>query len=123
MQFSLSFFIHFILSFVGFMFIGIYLCRGSWRNGVRYPLELGLTFLALSHVYGSSGNFVTTATLISIGLLGGLVWRASKDRDFTPSEIRDGHNLFSLLAGAALFALTVQMHAVLFGVPVFQLVK
>ena len=123
MQFSTIFCVHFILSFVGFLFIGIYLCRGSWRNAVRYPLEVGITFLALSHVYSSSGTFVPTITFIAIGLFGGLIWRVGKSKDFTPSEVRDGHNVFSLLVGAALFALTVQMHAVLFGVPVFNLVK
>ena len=123
MQFSLSFYIHFVLSFAGFIFLGIALCRGSWRNSLRHPLVLGLAFIALAHIYGSHSN----VNAIGFGILGalfaGLFWRGYTKANFSPSEVREGHNVLSVLGGAALFALTVQLHAVLFGVSVFNLVK
>jgi hypothetical protein len=123
MQFSFSFFSHFILSFAGFLFLGIYLCRGSWRNVLRQPLMLGLALIAAGHVVGSHGMIGTISYIALVLLFAGLFIRRFCAADFTPSEVRGGHNAFSLLAGAALFGLTVQLHGVLFGVPVFQLVK
>ncbi len=123
MLFSLSFYIHFILSFVGFLFLGIYLCRGSWRNVVRAPLALGITIIAGSHL-GAPKSWILIVVYAAI--FGGFFIRASmqiRSNSFTPSVVREGHNVFSLLVGAALFALTVQLHSALFGVPVFQLVK
>ena len=123
MQFSLSFYFHFILSFAGFLFIGIYLCRGSWRNTFRNPVALGFVLIALAHVSGRHGVVSTIAYCVLVALFGWQFWRGYTNSNFTPSEVREGHNVFSLLAGAALFALMVQLHSVLFGVPVFQLVK
>jgi hypothetical protein len=122
MEFSTSFIVHFVFSFVGFQFLGIFLCRGSWRNSLRRPLYVGIIFLILSHVHIPNATwFILPA--ISIASLGLIVWRAFKQDDFVPSEIRQGHNFFGILVGAALFAITSQLHDVLFGVPVFQLVK
>jgi hypothetical protein len=123
MQFSLSFYIHFVLSFVGFLFIGIYLCRGSWRNTFRNPVALGFGLVALGHVIGPHSTVNTIGYCALVGLFGWQFWRGFTNSNFIPSEMREGHNVFSLLAGAALFALMVQLHSVLFGVPVFQLVK
>lgn len=123
MQFSLSFNVHFVLGFIGFIFLGIGLCRGSWRNIVRRPLALGFAFIALSHIYGQHGTVKTIGYGVLIALFSWQFWRGYSQLNFVPSEVREGHNIFSLLAGAALFALTVQMHFVLFGVPIFQLVK
>jgi hypothetical protein len=123
MQFSFSFFWHFILSFAGFLCLGIYLCRGSWRNVVRQPLALAVALIAAGHVVGSHGMIGSLVYGVLVLLFAGLFIRASRAADFVPSEVRGGHNVFSLLAGAALFGLTVQLHGVIFGVPVFQLVK
>ena len=123
MQFSLSFYIHFILSFVGFVLLGIALCRGSWRNGLRHPLALGFAFIALSHFYGPHSAQYMIGYGVLVGLFSWQFWHRFTRTDFKPSEVREGHNVFSVLCGAALFALTVQLHAVLFGIPVFQLVK
>jgi hypothetical protein len=123
MQFSFSFFSHFILSLTGFLCLGIYLCRGSWRNVLRQPLALGLALIAAGHVVGSHGMIGTVSYILLVLLLVGLFIKGFRATDFVPSEVRNGHNTFSLLVGAALFGLTVQLHDVLFGVPVFQLVK
>jgi hypothetical protein len=123
MQFSTSFYVHFILSFLGFMFIGIALCRGSWRNKIRAPFALAFAFILLGHLMSGPGPFSATGSLVLIALSFGSFFLRQRNINFVASEVRDGHNVFSLLTGAALFALTVQMHSVLFGVPVFQLVK
>lgn len=123
MQFSFSFYVHFIFSFIGFLCLGIYLCRGSWRNLLRAPLLLGVVFVALGHLVNSPSQFSLIGKLVLLALSIGTYLMQSRKVKFVPSEIREGHNVFSLLVGAALFALTVQLHSVLFGVPVFQLVK
>lgn len=123
MIFSQSFYIHFIFNLLGFLLIGIYLCRGSWRNKIRGSLPLGLALIAGSHL-GANSSLIITAIFAAIS--GACLTKAILDFrrvPFVPSEVREGHNVLSMLAGAALFALTVQLHAVLFGVPVFQLVK
>lgn len=123
MQFSFSFLFHFILSFVGFLFLGIYLFRGSWRTQLRHPLALGLAFIAASHIWGSL-EFLALIGHVGLTLIFSVLffmgWRNHKN---SAGDVRQGHNVLSLLAGAALFALTVQIHSVLFGVPVFELVK
>jgi hypothetical protein len=123
MQFSFSFFSHFILSFAGFLCLGIYLCRGTWRNVLRQPLVLGVALIAVGHVVGPHGMIGSLVYIMLVLLFAGLFVRGFRAADFVPSEVRGGHDAFSLLAGAALFGLTVQLHGVLFGVPVFQLVK
>jgi hypothetical protein len=123
MQFSFSFYSHFVFSFIGYLCLGIYLCRGSWRNVVRAPLPLAVGFVVLGHVASSAGVFSIIGKLVLIAMSVASYFLRRRIVKFVPSPVRDGHNLFSLLVGAALFALTVQLHAVLFGVPVFQLVK
>ncbi len=123
MHFGSSFYFHFILSFIGFLFLGIYLCRGSWRNTIRTPLPLAIALVLSGHLIGAPGPFSVMGSLVLIVMGFTSFFLARRNVNFAFSEVRDGHNLFSLLVGAALFALTVQLHSVLFGVPVFQLVK
>jgi hypothetical protein len=40
---------------------------------------------------------------------------------FVGSEVRKGHNLFSVLVGVAIYAVFVQLHGVVIGVPVLNL--
>jgi hypothetical protein len=123
MEFSLIFYFHFILSFVGFLFLGVFLCRGSWRNFIRVPFTFAVALLVASHINLNKNMNVEIfyiavfAALVARGLVG------FRYKNFKPSVVREGHNFFGFLVGAALFALTVQLHAVLFSVPVFQLVK
>lgn len=123
MQFSLSFFVHFILSFAGFLALGIYLCRGSWRNMLRAPLALALMLVSMGHMLSFHGDIISMifTALMIVGM--GLLARAFLSAKFKPSEVRGGHNALSMMVGAAFFALTIQLHSVLFGVPVFALVK
>jgi hypothetical protein len=123
MQFTSSFYIHFILSFIGFLLIGIHLCRGSWRNVVRSALPLGISFIFLGHIFNAAGPFSIFGGAVVIAMGFASFFMSHRNPNFVFSDERDGHNVFSLLAGVALFALTVQLHNVIFGVPVFQLVK
>jgi hypothetical protein len=123
MQFSVSFFIHFIWSLAGFMFIGIFLCRGSWRNRFRAPLVFAVVLILTGHLFDAPEPFRLVGFLLLPAFSLGSFFFVQRNAKFVPSEVRDGHNVFSLLVGAALFALTVQLHSLLFGVPVFQLVK
>lgn len=123
MTFSISFYFHFILSLAGFVMIGIYLCRGSWRNVLRAPWALGLALISIGHLSGSQGTAWSISFGITAVFLGLFYLRRISQKTYVPSEVRDGHNIFSILAGAALFALIVQLHAVLFGVPVFQITR
>jgi hypothetical protein len=122
MQFSTSFYFHFILSFAAYQMFGIYLCRGTWRNVLRQPFSIGMILLVLSHMHAPSSIWFIAPVVVVISL-SVPIWRAFKSNHFAPSVVRDGHNFFGVLVGAALFAITSQLHAVLFGVPVFQLVK
>ncbi len=123
MQFSFSFIFHFLLSFAGFLFLGIYLCRGSWRNKLRNPLALGLVFISIGHLVGQESILNRVIFTAGLAVFGWLFIASLRRKDFSPTEVRGGHDVFSMLVGAALFALTVQLHFVLFGVPVFELVK
>jgi hypothetical protein len=123
MHFSFSFLFHFIFNFAAFLLFGISLCRGSWRNVLRNPYGLGAALIFIGHIIDIKGPFGLIGSLVVIALGVGSFILAFRTKNYVPSVMRDGHNILSLLAGAALFALTVQLHSVLFGVAVFQLVK
>lgn len=123
MQFSLSFYIHFVLSLAGFFAIGIYLCRGSWRNSLHKPVALGFGLIAAGHIYGMHDTSRTFGYAVLAVIFGGLYIRNLRQNSLIPSEVRGGHNAFSLLVGAALFGLAVQLHYAVTGVSVFELVK
>ena len=113
--------VNFGLSLVGFIFIGIFLFRGSWRNRLKVPMAIGVEFWALGHLT-ANGDARTTL------LFGGLAVVAALQGFFKlqgglhiPSDERKGHNLLSVLGGVALYGLAVQLHAVIAGVPVIVL--
>jgi hypothetical protein len=123
MQFSFSFLFHFIFNFGAFLLFGISLCRGSWRNILRNPYGLGAALIFVGHILDAKGPLSLIGSLVVIALGLGSFVLARRNENFVPSVVREGHNILSMLVGAALFALTVQLHSVLFGVPVFQLVR
>jgi uncharacterized membrane protein len=106
---------NFGLTLVGFLFTGIFLFRGSWRNQVKVPMAIGICFWAAGHLLA---NGDTRSLLLFGGLaIAALLHAVLKSRvPFTPSEVRQGHNLLSLLAGLALYALAAQLHHVIAGV-------
>lgn len=114
---------NFALTLVAFLFLGIFLCRGRWRQAVRYPMGLAVVFWA-------TGHLLANGDLASVILFGGLLAYALAHMAIaiangirpTP-EVRGGHDLLSLVAGVALYGVMSQLHAVLIGVPVLTLVR
>ncbi len=107
---------NFALSLVGFILLGIFLFRGSWRNSLRYPMAMAISAWALGHLLANGD----TRTAL---LFGGLAFFAllqavlkSHGNAFLPSEVRSGHNLLSILAGVALYGLAAQLHPLIAGV-------
>ena len=111
----------YLLTLIAFIFLGIFLFRGSWRQKVRFPMAFAAIFWATGHLLANGdmasiilfGGFLVYAVLhILIGTLNGV----------RPSPlVRQGHNLLSVLGGIALYGVMTQLHVVLIGVPVFQL--
>ncbi len=112
---------NFALTLVGFIFIGIFLFRGSWRNSLKYPMALGISLWALGHLI-ANGDTRTTVLFGGLGLFAILhAMLKARSGPFMPSEVRNGHNLMSVLAGVALYALAAQLHVIIAGVPVVTL--
>ena len=112
---------NYLLTLIAFVFLGIFLFRGSWRQKVRFPMAFAAIFWATGHLLANGdlasiilfGGFLAYAVLhIIIGTINGV----------RPSPVvREGHNLLSVLGGIALYGVMTQLHAALIGVPVFQL--
>jgi hypothetical protein len=121
MHFTVLFILNFGLSFAGFLLIGVALCHGSWRNTLRTPYDLAVALIIAGHLFAPQNQAaLVVSAAAAIALVGYYIIRLRRS-DFKPVDVREGHNIFSLLAGAALFALTVQLHALLFGVAVFRI--
>lgn len=112
---------NYLLTLIAFIFLGIFLFRGSWRQKVRFPMAFAAIFWATGHLLANGdlasvilfgGFFVYAVLHILIGTLNGV----------RPTPVvREGHNLLSVLGGIALYGVMTQLHTVLIGVPVFQL--
>ena len=112
---------NYLLTLIAFIFLGIFLFRGSWRQKVRFPMAFAAIFWATGHLLANGdmaslilfGGFLIYAVLhIVIGTVNGV----------RPSPVvREGHNLLSVLRGIALYGIMTQLHMALIGVPVFQL--
>jgi len=112
---------NYVLTLIAFVFLGIFLFRGSWRQTLRFPMALAVIFWAIGHLLANGDlasiilfdGFLAYAILhIIIGTINGV----------RPSPVvREGHNLLSVLGGLALYGVMTQLHGALIGVPVFQL--
>ena len=112
---------NFLFTLVAFIFIGIFIGRGSWRNAVRYPMAIAVCFWATGHLLA---NGEATRVVFIIGLAAAALlhaFLASRLTQREPSVERGGHNLFSVLMGVALYGLMAQLHGVIIGVPVIDL--
>ena len=112
---------NYLLTLIAFIFLGIFLFRGSWRQKVRFPM-------AFAAIFWATGHLLANGDLASIILFGGFLVYAvlhviiGAANGVRPSPVvRDGHNLLSVLGGIALYGVMTQLHAALIGVPVFQL--
>jgi uncharacterized membrane protein len=111
----------FTLSLVGFIFIGIFLFRGSWRNRIKYPMAIGVAFWSLGHLLanGDQRTTVLFAGLAAFAILHAILKATQGAHE--PSVERQGHNMLSILAGIVLYGLAAQLHGVMAGVPVVTL--
>jgi hypothetical protein len=105
------------------LLFGVFLLRGSWRQRLRFPMGLAVIFWAAGHLFANGdrrslilfgGLLAYAVAHIAIGLAQGV--RPSPD-------VRQGHDLLSLLTGAALYGVMTQLHPVLIGVPVLVLTR
>lgn len=112
---------NFGLTLVAFICLGIFIFRGSLRQTLRFPMALAVIFWAAGHLLANGdlrgvilfGGFLVYALLhMAIGAAQGV----------RPSpEVRQGHDLVSVLIGVALYGVMTQLHGALIGVPVFQI--
>lgn len=112
---------NFLLTLIAFLFVGIFLARGSWRNQVKYPMAIATGFWAAGHLLanGDARSVVFFSTLACTAFVHAFL--ASRLYDRPLGEEREGHNLLSILFGLALYGLMTQLHGVLIGVPVIDL--
>lgn len=109
------------LSFVAFLLVGIFAFRGRLRQILRLPLAMAVILWSTGHLLanGDMASVILFGGLLAYGavhLLGGLA------SGFRPSpEVRQGHDMLSVLAGVALYGVMIQLHAHLIGVALFSI--
>lgn len=111
----------FLLVFVAFLGLGVFLFRGRLRQRLRFPMAMAVMVWA-------SGHLLANGDLASVILFGGLLAYGAAHLGLglaygvkPAPEARSGHDVLSLMAGVALYAVVVQLHGVLFGVPALAL--
>jgi uncharacterized membrane protein len=120
---SWGWYVNYGLTFVGFLCLGIFLFRGSYRQRLRFPMGIATVFWAAGHLF-ANGDM---ASLILFGgmLLGSLAHMAvAVANGVRPTpEVRIGHDGLSLIFGAALYGIMTQLHPAVTGVPIFAISK
>lgn len=112
---------NFGLTLLAFLCVGVFAFRGSWRNILKYPMAIGVTLWALGHLLANGDQRTTLmfGGFAAIAILFAVLKKASVA--FVPSEVRQGHNLISILGGLALYGIAAQLHMVIAGVPLVTL--
>lgn len=112
---------NFALTFIGFICLGIFLFRGSWRQKLRFPMAFAIIFWATGHLLanGDLRSVILFGGLLSYAVLHIIIGTANGARPMP--VVRDGHNLLAVLGGVALYGIVAQLHGALIGVPVMQL--
>lgn len=114
-------YVNYALTFIGFLCLGIFLFRGSYRQRLRFPMAIATVFWAVGHLF-ANGDL---ASLILFGglLLGSVAHMAvAMANGIRPTpEVRVGHNGLSLIFGAALYGIMTQLHPAIIGVPIFAI--
>lgn len=111
----------FILVLFAFLCLGVFLFRGKLRQKLRLPLAWGVVFWSIGHLCANGD----VASLI---LFGGMLLYALVHlglgfaNGMRPSpEIRQGHDVISIIIGVALYGVFAQLHPLFTGVPVVTL--
>jgi uncharacterized membrane protein len=108
---------NFIFSLFGFIFLGIFLFRGSWRNRLKHPMAIGIVLWSVGHLLanGEQKSVLLFGGLAAIAIL--LATLKHLNGTFKMSDVRHGHNVLSVLGGIALYGIAAQLHTVVAGVP------
>jgi uncharacterized membrane protein len=118
---SWGYYANFGFTLLGFMCLGIFLFRGSWRNTLKYPMAIGIGLWAFGHLL-ANGDQRTTVLFGGLAAIAALfAYLKHANEMFAPSEVRQGHNLISILGGIALYGIAAQLHYVIAGVPLVTL--
>jgi uncharacterized membrane protein len=112
---------NFGLTLIGFLFLGIFLFRGSWRLRIGYPMAWATVFWSGGHLLanGEGRSLVFFAGFALIALMQAFLHSRLVGK--SAADVRVGHNALSLLAGLALYGLAAQLHGVIAGVPVIDI--
>lgn len=112
---------NFILTLLGFLCLGIFLFRGSWREKLRYPMALGVLLWAAGHLLanGDGKSLIFFGGLAVAAVLQAALMARAGEKPVP--DARQGHNLLSILAGLALYALAAQLHFAVTGMPLVEL--
>jgi len=112
---------NFVLSLLGVICVSIFAFRGSLRQRLRFPLGIGVVLWATGHLLANGD----TRSLLLFGGLGALsiaqMAVAAKHGERPSPDVRNGHDLLSIVIGVALFGVLTQLHAVVVGVPILRL--
>lgn len=110
-----------VLSLLGFVCLGIFLFRGSWRNSLRFPMALGVGLWGAGHLLanGDAKSLVFFGGLVAAAVMHVVLVRNTSS--FVPGPVRDGHNLLSVLFGIALYGITTQLHYAVTGMELIRL--
>jgi uncharacterized membrane protein len=111
---------NFALSLLGFLSLGIFLFRGSWRNALRHTMALAIALWAIGHLL-ANGDVATTVLFGGFLVIAVLYAVLRQRQGVIAGPVREGHNLLSIMGGLALYGLAVQLHVVIAGVSVIQL--
>lgn len=112
---------NFLFSLLGFLCLGIFIFRGSWRNTLRHPIALAVLFWAAGHLL-ANGDVATTVLFGGFAVMALLhAYLRQTNGRVAAGPVREGHNMLSILAGVALYGMAVQSHQIFAGVSVIQL--
>ena len=116
-------YVNYVLTIIGFLCVGIFLFRGSYRQRLRFPMAIATVFWAAGHLFanGDLASLILFGGLLSGSVAHMAVATANGVRP-TP-EVRPGHNGLSLIFGAALYGIMTQLHPAIIGVPIFAISK
>jgi len=114
--------INMAFSFVAFGFLGVFFFRGKLRQIIRFPFAIAVIFWAIGHL-------IANGDLASLILFGGLLVFAVTyivlglaNQVYPTRDVRESHDVLSLVTGLAFYIVMVQLHEVIIGVPVIPVV-
>jgi uncharacterized membrane protein len=112
---------NFGLSLLGFLCLGIFLFRGSWRQKLRYPMAIGVVLWAAGHLLANGdGKSLIFFGGLAVSAVVQAALMARNGNNVSP-DVRKGHNFLSLMAGLALYGLMTQLHYAVTGMPLMEL--